>query len=286
MAWPLFEELSSSPELKISRGGNSVVRRFKVAGDDLINFCQYLCNGSDTAWSGTPAQSGTGLSANYIYLSDLDATPLGGDELHPTPKTMTSPLTDANSYSYWLVTATYTPYPYNKAWPTCMTKPSHTAGSTLSVRIRSSVEYITFTANFVKWTANPDGTGGTNDTDPPPMGVPGRILIPTADVVVSWDRITDPPVDSWMAVEGRVNNAAFMGFSAQTLLFESYDLDESLWLSTTNPYKYKADLSFKFRSVGWNREFRDSPPYGWHYIVTVDGQPRYPLATFSGLFSE
>lgn len=284
MTWPAFEELSSSPQFTIDRGGNSVTRQFKVAGDDLINFCQYLCDGDDASWTTHYHPADAVVLAN-CYLSSINAAPLADDEQHPTPKVIEDPTTTTNSFGFWRVTATYNLYPYNKVWPTTLTKPIHTSGTTLSCKIRGSVEYTTFTANLLAWSVNADGTGGADTANPPHKGVPGRILIPTADIVIEWDLVANPPISLWVTKVGRVNHAAFLGFAAETLLFETYDLDDSMKLSTVNPYRYRCTLSFKFKWVGHNKEFREDPP-GWAYILTADGQPRYPLVDMSGLFQE
>jgi hypothetical protein len=282
MSWVHFEELSNSPNFTIDRGGNTVTRRFIVAGIDLIAFCQALCDGDDAGWSGTPAPA---VVLPNCYLSGLNASPAAGDEQHAAQKSITDPTADANSYNFWEVVANYSLYPYNRAWPTDMPKPTHTAGTTLSCKLRGSKEYKTFSSRLFYW-AQGGSSGGSIDTaNPVPVDMPGRVLIPTLDIPVVWDGITDPPVSTWIAAIGRVNSTAYMGFAPQTLLLDDYDMDESMWLSTTNPYKYQATLSFKFRFCGWNVEFCEDPA-GWRYVLLPDGTPRYPLSTFANIFVE
>lgn len=285
MAWPLdFEELSDSPQGTLDRGGNSVERRFKVAGDVLTTFVQYLCDGGTSGWSGTPAPS---VFLANTYLNSIRVAPLAGDELHPVPKSITDPTTQCNEYSYWLVTASYGLYPFNLVWPTNTPKPTCSAGTTLSLQIKGSKEYKTFAARFLRWSSggsvSSSGTGTADDTNPVPVDMPGRVMIPMLDFVVEWDLVTNPPIAYWMTRIGRSNASTFLGCAPQTLIMDDYDVQPSMRLSTTYPWAYKCSLNFKFRYVGWNVEFREDPP-GWTYVLCADGTPRYPPVSFSYLF--
>lgn len=282
-SWPLFEELSDSPQVNIDRGGNTVERRFKVARNDLITFVQYLCDGGTSGWSGTPAPSAV---LSNTYLSSVKYSPWSGDELNPIPKVISDPTTTINEFAHWLVTASYTLYPFNLVWPTDTPQPTHLAGTTLSLQIRGSKEYKTFAARFLRWSTGttPTGSGsGAADTDPVPIDMPARILIPMLDFVVEWDLVLNPPIARFMSYIGRCNSASFIGCAAQTIVLDDYDVQPSMRLNPSYPWAYKCVLNFKFRYPGWNYEFRESPP-GWAYIITADGKPRYPPVSFAGLF--
>lgn len=285
MAWPIFEELSSSPEGVIDRSGNSIERRFKVGRDDLINFIQYLCDGGTSGWSGTPAPS---VVLPNTYLSAVRFSPLAGDEQHPVSKVITNPLTATNEYKHWLVTATYSLYPFNLIWPSAVPKPAHRANTTLKLQIKGSKEYKTFAARFLRWSSSgpvaPGATGTPDTTNPVPQDMPARIMIPTIDFVVEWDLVLDPPINTFMAAVGHCNYGAFLGCSSETLLLDDYDVQESMRLSTTYPWAYKCLLNFRFRYVGWNMEFREDPP-GWAYIICADGTPRHPPLSMTNIFA-
>lgn len=277
MTCPSFQELAESPTLSFGKNGNQVDRKFLVAGTDLIAFCEYLCTGN----SGFLANS---VALPDCYLSDLKAAPHAGSEQSPIPnKSITDVLTQANSFKHWHVTATYTSNPIVKVWPTCMPKPTHRANTTLSVKIRASKEYKGFAARFTYWEKGSSGSGQRDLANRRPVDMPGRLIIPTMDVTVEWDHVSDPPVSTWAGLVGKSNVAAMMGFNAETLILDDFDMEDSMYLSTTNPYRYKMVAAFKFRWPGWNREFRENPA-GWVRVLMSDGQPFYPPVTLSNMF--
>lgn len=158
-------------------------------------------------------------------------------------------------------------------------------GTFLSWKIRASAQFATIPGRAARWEDAP--------AVPVPDDVNVNLLIPTAEHLITWRRVADPPWAAMSDLLGCVNHAAFLGKAAETMLFEGYDADKE--------FQYIAELGdplefwrieYRFREravkaaggiVGWNHEYREKPA-GWARLIKGDGQPLYKTADLSPLF--
>ncbi len=240
-------------------------------------------------------------SANFIAANAMTPFP-GTSILRPQQIAEAaldgSPL-DVNSTPDWVIqTWTYGIDFLDIPWPDEIQRPDYLSGTTLKLKVKASGQFLTLPAKAFQTsstsTTHPDGsTGGAEPTSPPP-GANCRIIIPTVDYEVEWDRI---PLSgghySFGPCIGAVNQSTFMSTEAETLLCEAVDYDPSWLLATDTPYAGKAVVHLKQRRIvvgsnvyGWNYDYL--PKTGWTRITMKDAAgntvPRYPLQDFSDLF--
>jgi hypothetical protein len=167
--------------------------------------------------------------------------------------------------------------------------PSLPSGARVQVQVRGGGEFMLFPARDLRWEDNSIGNPG----QPIPQedsGV-GRIVVPQQDWIITLSNLTTINRTKLDDRLGKVNQAAFLGYPAECVLFESYDVDWQWSLDNGTPkVTWSCAWHLKARAIkrgantyGWNHEYRG--PDNWKKVTMADGTPRYELANFSDLFT-
>jgi hypothetical protein len=278
-----YEELSGSGRTQHDAdSANGGDRLFLVGWSDRLAFAATL---SGKQWPGIP----------YCFCRNIQID-LFSRQLCPDAATLTDPNSTLVSYSQnggmvALVRATYGTDYSTAPWPCQVPKPSHTEGTQLKLRIRSSGQFLTVPADATTWSDNteayPEGPLPTPDTN-------ARITIPIVEYHIEWLYVDEPPLNEWDELLGCVNAGEFLGAEAETILFEGYESDQSTQFVIADPFCWKLVPVFRKRRIvvgenvyGWNHELRND---GWTKIKMSDGDggqvDRYSTADFSTMFTE
>jgi hypothetical protein len=249
---------------------------------------------------------GTGLSTPVVvpalYPQQISSTPVND-----------SPVDDEGESTQSRVTLNFALDCRNVNWPSDITKPAHTSGTTLRLRGRYSGQFLTLPSKgvcAVPWyVAAPNSPivnglvpGFGKALPPPSPNANTRLLIPTQEFIVEWDRVRyhKTGLATLKALEGSVNSIAFMGQEPETLLLEGVDIEHSFILDNVDPWAFKITMTFKGRRIlfpsedvyghpttavlGWNHEFHENPA-GWVRMIMADGRNRYSLVDFTNIFN-
>jgi hypothetical protein len=190
------------------------------------------------------------------------------------------------TYSDAKVTLTYVAE--TQDWPSEGEEPS-VAGS-IKVQVRGGGEFLQLPPRNLKFESNPL----KNPNDPIPTidhNLP--LLIPTEEWVVTLSNLSSVNRNFLTQKLGRVNHAPFIGYPAECVLFESWDLDAE-WSFESGQAKHTWTVTYhlKVRTIfvgpnvfGWNHDYVGQGPTGWDRILLEDGNPRYLTSDFSNLFN-
>lgn len=290
-------------------------------GDDLEDFTRIVAN---THWPGQP-----------------DAIPIqiqsgAFDEKVVVTRSCTEPRMTGNmgslpEYGKYLVVATYMLHNMTNCWPTGteafpgIPKPCHLAGTTLNIKVRGSGQVLTV------------APAGMHYASPLLLCTPGaesltasmgtRIIVPVTEYHICCDRLTWQQVSTilafrhWDLLQGCVNErypggAKFLGKEDETLLFDGYEIAESMVCHPDSPRRWRMTACLKHRviqddsgyaatdgdgrTIGWNHDFvAQGKSWGWRYIKmnralnttgsssgdNFDCRPRYePTWFFNSMF--
>lgn len=178
-------------------------------------------------------------------------------------------------------------------WPCAFPKPEIPAGTQMVMRTRSSAQIIRVPARKFVSASNPSVTAAGYVLDPD--GVEGRIYLPTTEFQLQWYYVDEPDAQTWEDdYVGKVNEVAFLGGEAETMLFEGFDIEPSTQFITSNPFCFTVTCHFRKRRIvdgssiyGWNHEFALE---GWDRVQMKNGAGqlvnRYLLADFTDMFVE
>lgn len=187
----------------------------------------------------------------------------------------------------------------NVAWPSSITRPSYTAGTTLKMDAKFSGQILMIPARGLK--ADGASSSGASSTPAVPRNINNRVLIPLIDYHVEWDRVQTLTALDFTPYVGRVNSLSFLGCEPETLLLEGVNITPSFTLNPTSPHAWKATATFKRRKIavagstsssgigtggnvyGWNHDYLPIPP-GWTRITMNNGDDRYPKVDFTSIF--
>jgi len=134
--------------------------------------------------------------------------------------------------------------------------------------------------------------------DLPSLALPndysGVKRIPYTEHHLTWHQVVGPPWTAISQLQGKVNQAAFLGCAPGTLLFDGavgYKLYRKGDTISENPSSFTWQIRYVFRErsiksggqvYGWNHFYRPSPP-GW--VELVSGSKKlYDSGDFSDLF--
>ncbi len=279
-----YQELKGSPTVTVDiiSGEAQGNRSFKVAWADYGQFIydlsgQWVTNGTTSTF--VPA------SINFpgwpqLIVNNISVKPFM--EETPASQTFTSLTSATNTYPDAQVDVTYKPrQQYNDSGaghhPGVPNVPN---GTILEVSSKLATEALT-TPGFGLYAV----TGGGNQL----LGgdTTGYIRIACNSFSLRWSRVPQPPWTSMRAIEGLINAASFLGYSASTVLFEGADRDASFQINGSDLWTIV--YNFKSRSQSWNQIYLPKSPSGsfggWFEIVNSVGDPLFDSGSFTPLFS-
>jgi len=196
------------------------------------------------------------------------------------------------TYTYARVTLVYIAEVDSSSpqWPSdAANAPTFPGGAQVQVQVRGGGEFMLFPARDLRWadnvSASPSAAIPQEDS-----GV-GRIVIPSQDWVITLSNLATINLPKLTDRLGKVNQAAFIGYPAETVLFESYDVDWQWSLDGGSPkVTWSVAWHLKVRAIkrgantyGWNHEYRGAD--GWVRVKLADNTDRYEKANFSDLFT-
>jgi hypothetical protein len=193
------------------------------------------------------------------------------------------------------------------AWSDAFPKPCHPTGTTLTLRVRGSGQFLLITPEAVKACDSPSADPARQiGTDPADNSC--RIIVPITEYHLTCDRLTESQLtdvfsaNSWKDLEGTVNDASFLNEPAECLMFDTWEMDDSFAPDTSSVRRWKLSCCLRCRAIpnpgndsggdaspdylGWNWDFHRE---GWKYIkvrTTLGGSlaPRYKPVSFENLF--
>lgn len=269
-----IEELAGSPKEALSESsGSTAVRMFLVPWNERLAWAESLVS---NAYPNFPQ-----CRINSIAIQPWV------DELAPILGVVL-PAINTNDYGTKpaLITVSYGPDYTKKVWPTEITKPAFRYGTELRYRMGGSAQFLLIPTKGLEWKI--PGSGGTTPaTDEDQQN---RILIPIREVELQWDFVDNVPLDRLDGLMGKCNSDTFLSCAAESVLFETWSMEESFRGSASNPHTNRVTINLRVRKVkagtsvyGWNHDY--SAEHGWAKLLFEDGNPRYVPAAFSGVFA-
>lgn len=199
-------------------------------------------------------------------------------------------------YSAVLVVAQYQFRMFSGApWPHCIPKPRHPRGTTLTLRVRGSGQFLAMPPRAF---TTSKGKGGeiaftANENC--------RIIIPICEYHLTCDRLLSHQVPSWKRREGSVNSDKFLGERPGALLFDTWDMDHSYapGISTKKIVRTKMTCVLRSREIAvcqpgmkfahWNEDYHVNT---WGTVKvkvkgnSQQGELRYKPMSFDDLFTD
>ena len=171
----------------------------------------------------------------------------------------------------------------------------------LTYSTSGSAEMITKSGNGLLW--------DRNGAAPVPEGAAGVQRIPITEHHLTWHLVLDPP---WTAIQnqiGTLNDAVFLDFEAETMLFDSYSASKEFaiaadfaspalywkleyvfkskrFLGQLGKYEGEEDFDRPADLIGWQHTYRGVPVRlaGWDELVDVLGNKIYETSNLNTLF--
>ena len=273
----LFRELCGSPTERYTEDGFEAERRFIVAWEDRDSFAVELL--------GEAAEHGGTTSTHYpgketVFAFDVRYEPYDPED--PDQQDLSSLTEGLNSYSnsFALAIVSYKTINEND----CPDGPEAPSGTQLSYRLLFSTD---------DHAIGPGGWSWSDNTTAIPASQNLLKRIPTTEHHVTWKQVVGPPWETIQAMQGKVNQADFLGCSAGTLLFEGVEANKLFRAGIeegASPFCWEIRYLFREKSIkqgagtfGWNHAYRENPA-GWVEAVNTIGEKLYPLANFDQLF--
>lgn len=283
MPIPAYDELAGSGRTQHDAdNGNGGERLFLTYWGDRYDFAEAIAG---QPYPGVP----------WAYCRQIAVEPFSA-ELCPDAAALADPNSQIVTYSQnggkvALVRASYATDYANAPWPCEIPEPGHTASTRLQLRVRGTAQFLTLPANSTRWDDNQGGYAAGRLPGPDDNV---RLIIPITEFHVEWLYVDEPPANLLRDTQGSVNDAAFLGHEAETVLFESYDIGTMSQFVPSDPFAWKVTCMFRARRIkvganiyGWNHEYRDD---GWQRVWMREPGGglvrRYPQADLSGLFYE
>jgi len=268
-----LQELAGSPKEALSESsGSTATRLFLVPWNERLAVAQNLVS---NAYPNFP----------QCRINSISIQPWV-DELAPLLGVVV-PAINTNTYGTQpaLISVAYGPDFTKKVWPTDLTKPDIRYGTELRFRVGSSAQFLLIPTTGLKWEI--PGGGGTTPVTTEDQN--NRILIPIRELELQWDFVDNVPMDRLDGLMGKSNDDDFLGAPAETVLFESYSVEESFRAAPANPHTNRVTVNVRIRKIksgantyGWNHDY--SKAHGWAKMLFEDDEPRYKLEDMSGAF--
>jgi hypothetical protein len=263
------EWLSGSPKYSGSRDSLSVTLECKIDWGDIDDLYLELF---PAAVGSKPSLPALFPGSTVLYADSFEAEPFVGSDDVPTCSV------NIPTYDSAKVTITYKTIPYSQG-----------EGASDQIITRNwslSGDVLVLPSHGVRWKV---GAVVVNDPD-----VRAGLIIPMSDLKVTLHRVTSAYFESLRdtvnELRGTVNDAAFEGCAAETLLLLGGDFTQTV--SADGSQTYQCELTFQHRVVndaagnpqGWNYFYR--PDTGaFEELETKDGDPIYWTGDFTDLYT-
>lgn len=271
----MYEELSGSPRESLNEGnGASIERRFVVPWSNRFLFTESMLGTTHPAF---PQLRVVGFDVQPMTEELRSYANFAGADYGIQPA---------------IVTVKYAPNFTLKPWPKDFAKPAHRLGTELRYQIQGSGQFLLTPTSGMRWEQ------GEGEPDPPPVteDANASILIPFKRVQLQWDFVDDPPVVRLDDFMGTVNKETYLGCKPETLLFESYDIQEAFRASPIIPHTNTVVINLLQRQIkyktgggrdaigGWNHDY--VPDMGWWIrMKTSAGRDRYEVTSWGAMLA-
>jgi hypothetical protein len=281
-----FEELEGSPVVRMSARGVVAVREFRCAWNDWQALARLLVGefelvGSAARFSAPLAFPGV----ENLVVSEIAVEPFDGGAPEGDAVSTLGSGTNGYSLAGARVTATYRTS-FDAAHGARGDLPAVPEGTMLLYDAELGTETQSVPARTWHWVAPPDNPPLFVDQSP-------NLLVPTGTFRLTWQRVPLPPWDAIRELRGMVNDAAFVGGPAGTVLFLGARVERQFPFSPSGGL-WEIAYTFAERtvslggggSVGWNYQYKETPVSGEHWVAIADdsGNPPYRGGDFSRLF--
>jgi len=263
----VYKELAGSPKETFDKDGLKATRRFLCDWGDRHNLLKEI--------TGTGEEFGRTGPAAYPGRDDVFGTQ---GTIEPfksaTPDSVAeySDLTDfINEYTgkLALVVVQYKTLPSTDSSPTDL--PDTDPGTFLTYTMDFSGEYMTVPLAGVRWESSADL--------PVDEDVFPNIRIPIVEHHLTWSRVINPPWSAIREMVGCVNQSAFMGAAAQTVLFDGVrSKKEFIYFNDfANPFfGWEIEYVFREKSIKYLDYGGNEAVAGWCHSfrsATSDAEP-------------
>lgn len=281
-----FEELEGSPKLQISEQGIVAQRAYRIAWSDWPAFARELIGSyqvvSDSLVFTAPLEF---PGFPNLVVSELEIEPF--DPANPDGTGVSTLRSAPNKYSSGgaRVTAIYTTA-FDVKNNARVQLPSVPDGTYLTYQADLGAEYVTTPARIWQWKDAPGNSQVPADVNP-------GLLIPQSAFQLVWHRVALPPWDKIRELRGKVNDAAFVGSPAGTVLFLGARITRKFHFIQDGGF-WEVELSFQENTkelstgdkVGWNHLYKETKVGSEHWvqIEDEDGNAPYQSGDLSLLF--
>ena len=175
-----------------------------------------------------------------------------------------------NAYDYAVAVVQYETLPYGQDDPD--------SDQIITYRVSFDAQMYEMKNTGLKWK-------GTNTPIDNPDFHAAK-LVNTIDHELTFHRVVTVPWATLRSLFGKVNNGAFYGAAADTLLLGGVEIQQTLSLDGT--IASQVTIVFKEKNIdgnatyGWNHMF-DPDDGKWKEVETEDDKPLYPSGDFDGL---
>lgn len=289
----VIEELLGSPELTLSRQGNTATRRVKVPGALLEPIIAELF---PSPFSGYPFGAAF-PGVPFLFVDTVQITPFFGED------DTSATISDVPDYAFLLLTINYrTPRFDNSLLG--RRDPSGPGGKQGSQGNQNNPflthsgniggQFLTYPAQALVWATQTGGGPTLGAEDPNAQlraDVHAGVIVPTTEHTMTWNFVAQPPWDVIGACRGRVNSRWISGCPAGTLLFLGCQFSKDFDMTGTPVWKLVMKFSEKntqtYPAVDGLFNTRTSPffdradwpnqaAYGWnHFLRFINNETRW-----------
>ncbi len=281
-----FEELEGSPKLQISEQGVAAQRVYRIAWSDWPAFARELI-GSYQVVSNSLVFTAPLEFPGFpnLVVSELEIEPF--DPANPDGTGVSTLRSAPNQYSSGgaRVTAIYTTA-FDVKNNSRVQLPGIPDGTYLTYQADLGAEYVTTPARIWQWKDSPGNPAVPADVNP-------GLLIPQGAFQLVWHRVALPPWDKIRELRGKVNDAAFVGSPAETVLFLGARITRKFHFTQDGGF-WEIEFSFQENTkelstgdkVGWNHLYKETKVGSEHWvqIEDEDGNSPYLSGDLSQLF--
>lgn len=278
-----FEELDDSLEFEIDVEGGLTARRrlmcdwgdWQSLVDEIIGYSQ----GSAILHAPFPG-------FDNLYCTNVTVTPFKATKAEHSPG-MADPVTEVATYTgkavlslkYKTVLVDFDGTPFGGT--------QIPDSAFVDYSVNSTGEFFMFEASDMRWTNQPTV----------PVKAQASRFISMKQHSLSFYNIESPPFNAIESAKGHVNASAWLGFPAETLLFEGASFQTRLLVVQSQSISIGWNFTYNFTDriirdtggpYGWNHSWRgatEALAAGWDKLKKADGSYNYPTTSFNSLFA-